>query len=68
MILLPVYHTTVKAQVTVTINEKGDFIRADLVDEADSLTMVPVSEKSASRTAGVEAHPLCDNLKYLVAI
>lgn len=67
LILLPVYHTTVKAQVTVTIDDAGEFIRADIVDEADSLTIIPVTEKSASRTAGVEAHPLCDNLKYLAA-
>ena len=67
LILLPLYHTTVKAQVTITIDGEGNFIRADLVDEADGLTMIPVTEKSASRTAGVEAHPLCDNLKYVAA-
>ena len=67
LILLPIYHTTVKAQVTVTVDENGEFVRADIVDEADSLTIIPVTEKSAGRTAGVEAHPLCDNLKYLAA-
>lgn len=67
LILLPIYHTTVKAQITITIDEEGGFIRADLVNEAESLTIIPVTEKSASRTAGVEAHPLCDNLKYLAA-
>ena len=69
LILLPLYHTTVKAQVTVTIDGEGEFIRADLVDEADSLTMIPVTEKSdGGRTStSVAAHPLCDNLKYLAA-
>ena len=29
------------------------------------MTIIPVTETSGSRTAGIEAHPLCDNLKYL---
>lgn len=29
------------------------------------LTIIPVTEKSGSRTAGKEPHPLCDNLRYL---
>lgn len=65
LILLPIYHTTVAAQITVTINEKGEFLRAEQVVDEDKLTVIPVTEKSAARTAGVEPHPLCDNLKYL---
>ena len=29
------------------------------------MTVIPVTEKSGSRTAGKEPHPLCDNLRYL---
>ncbi len=29
------------------------------------MTIIPVTEKSGSRTAGKEPHPLCDNLRYL---
>ena len=65
LILLPVFHSTVASQITVTINEKGEFLRAVTVEDEEKLTVIPVTEKSASRTAGVEAHPLCDNLKYL---
>lgn len=65
LILLPLYHTTVAAQITVTINEEGEFLRAEQVSEEDKLTVIPVTEKSAARTASVEPHPLCDNLKYL---
>ena len=64
-VLLPLYHTTVAAQITVVIDGEGNFHRAELVDETDKQTIIPVTEKSSSRTAGKEAHPLCDNLEYL---
>ncbi|MDO4279403.1 MAG: type I-C CRISPR-associated protein Cas8c/Csd1 [Lachnoclostridium edouardi] len=66
-ILLPIYHTTVAAQITVTLDETGKFLRAEIVpnDDNEKRTLIPVTDKSASRTAGIEPHPLCDNLKYL---
>ena len=64
-VLLPLYHTTVAAQITVTIDEKGNFLYAETVPEEEKKTIIPVTDKSSSRTAGVEPHPLCDNLKYL---
>lgn len=64
-IFLPIYHTTVTAQITVTIDGNGEFLHAETVPDEDKLTIIPVTEKSASRTAGIEPHPLCDNLKYL---
>ena len=63
--LLPPFHTTVTAQITVTIDQDGNFINAERVDPADKMTIIPVTEKSGSRTAGKEPHPLCDNLRYL---
>ena len=35
------------------------------MEAEDKLTIIPVTEKSGSRTAGKDPHPLCDNLKYL---
>ena len=64
-VLLPLYHTTVAAQLTVTIDEKGNFLYAETVPEEEKSTIIPVTDKSSSRTASVEPHPLCDNLKYL---
>lgn len=64
-VLLPPFHTTVKAQITVVITEGGTFLRAEQVDRQDNLTIIPVTEKSASRTNHAEPHPLCDNVKYL---
>lgn len=64
-VLLPPFHTTVKAQITVTVDQNGNFLNAELVDPDDKFTIIPVTEKSGSRTAGKEPHPLCDNLRYL---
>lgn len=64
-VLLPPFHTTVIAQITVTIDQNGKFLRAEQVAQDDKMTIIPVTEKSGSRTAGKEPHPLCDNLRYL---
>lgn len=64
-VFLPIYHTTVTAQITVTIDGNGEFLYAETVPDEDKLTIIPVTDGSASRTAGIEPHPLCDNLKYL---
>lgn len=64
-VLLPPFHTTVTAQIEVTIDENGNFLNAFTVEQEDKLTIIPITEKSGSRTAGKEPHPLCDNLRYL---
>ena len=64
-VLLPPFHTTVTAQITVTVDQNGNFLNAELVDPGDKFTIIPVTEKSGSRTAGKEPHPLCDNIRYL---
>lgn len=65
LILLPIFHTTVTAQITVSLDRTGKFLGADTISKEDNLTIIPVTEKSLSRTASTEPHPLCDNLKYL---
>lgn len=65
LILLPVSHTTVLAQITVTVDADGNLIKAETVAEDERVTIIPITEKSGSRTAGAEPHPLCDNLKYI---
>lgn len=65
IVLLPVFHTTVAAQITVDIDADGNFLGARRVADEDKMTIIPVTETSGSRTAGIEAHPFCDNLKYL---
>lgn len=64
-VLLPPFHTTVTSQIEVSLNSDGDFLGASKVHDEDKMTIIPVTEKSGSRTAGKAPHPLCDNLKYL---
>lgn len=64
-VLLPPFHTTVAAQIEVVIDGDGNFLGASKVENEDKMTIIPVTEKSGSRTAGKDPHPLCDNLKYL---
>jgi CRISPR-associated protein Csd1 len=65
--LLPIAHSTQKAQIEVLINVDGEFINASVIeDKEDSNTLIPVTEESASRSGKFPvAHPLCDKLQYL---
>lgn len=67
IVLLPVFHTTVKAQITICISQDGEFLGAERVAQNDDMTVIPVTDESAARTSGIAAHPLCDNLKYIAA-
>lgn len=64
--LLPVSHTTQKAQIEVDITEDGEFHSATVIDKDDSNTLIPCTEHSASRAGKVNApYPLHDNLGYV---
>lgn len=65
--LLPICHTTQKAQIEITLDAKGNFRRARVVGKNEARTIIPCTEKSAGRTSGEAAHPLCDKLQYLAA-
>lgn len=65
--LLPICHTTQKAQIEITLDSKGNFRRARVVGKDEARTIIPCTEKSAGRTSGEAAHPLCDKLQYLAA-
>lgn len=64
--LLPICHTTQKAQIEITLDSKGNFGRARVVGKNEARTIIPCTEKSAGRTSGESRpHPLCDKLQYL---
>ena len=63
--LLPIAHSTQNAQIEVTIDEDGKFLRASLVAKDEATTIIPVTEDSASRSSGITPHPLCDKLIYV---
>lgn len=60
-----VAHMLATAQIEITVNEEGEFVRAVPVDKADGRTIIPVTEKSASRSSGIAAHSLCEMLPYI---
>lgn len=65
--LLPVSHTTQNAHIEVTVTEDGEFHSAEvIVDKNDMSTLIPCTEKSASRAGAVIApYPLHDKLSYV---
>lgn len=63
--LSPVAHMVANAQIEIKIDTEGNLISAITVDKEDAGTIIPVSDKSASRSSGVAPHPLCDMLPYL---
>jgi CRISPR-associated protein Csd1 len=66
--LLPIGHLFVKAQLTVSIDEAGNFLGAEVESES-SMTPNPCTEDSASRSgkkAAVSPHGLADKLYYFV--
>ena len=68
-VLLPISHSTFNAQIEVVIDLNGNFRQADKVkkegEENDVVTIIPVTEDSASRSSGIAPHPLCDKLCYI---
>lgn len=66
--LLPIYHSTQKAQLEVTLlkTDAGvEFGYATVLDENDCVTIIPTTDDSATRSSGVAPHPLCDKLIYV---
>ncbi len=77
--LLPLYHSTAKAQITVKLREDGTFAGAYPLsspkkkagksedDEPvidETVTVIPVTEDSAARSSGISPHPFADKLIY----
>ncbi len=65
-VLLPVSHSTFNAQVEVVIDGDGNFIDGRKLEKGKMMvTVIPVTEDSASRTNTKAPHPLCDKLCYI---
>lgn len=63
--LLPLDHLYLNAQVEVVLDDQGNFLRASRIGKEDQVTMMPVTEDSASRGSGIAPLPLDDKLAYL---
>ena len=66
-VLLPVGHTTQKAQVEVSLSDGGEFLSARVLRPDEATTVIPCTERSGSRTSGFIPHPLADKLQYVAA-
>lgn len=65
MSLMPVSHTPQQAHIEIAIDGEGNFREAKIIQKEE--TVIPATEKSANRTAGEAAHPLCDKVQYCAA-
>lgn len=64
--LLPVSHIIQNAQIEITLDRDGNFIKAEAVSKDNAKTVIPVTEKSGGRTGNViEPHPFSDQLEYV---
>ena len=63
----PVYHISNNASVTVVLDGKGNFIKAELIDAKtkDRVTTMPCTDSCASRSSGDDPYPLCDKREYV---
>jgi CRISPR-associated protein Csd1 len=61
--LLPICHTTNKAQIEIVLDAEGNFRNAKVIDE---VTIIPCTEESSGRAGSKPTnHPLCDRLQYV---
>ena len=64
--LEPICHTSQQAHIEVSIDVKGNFLRANVIPKGQGVTLVPCTEASAGRAGSKPInHPLCDKLQYL---
>src|SRR3989338_909376 len=65
--LLPICHTTQKAQIEIVLDQKGEFKKARVIPKNEARTNIPCTESSGGRTSGESPHPLCDKMQYVAA-
>lgn len=64
--MAPVGHIVTRADWEITIDTDGRFVIANTVDKTEPKMVMPASEESAGRTSAPCAHPLCEQLGYLL--
>lgn len=63
----PVSHFVKQAHIEVVLDGEGNFRKGRTRKLAwdEAATLIPATEKSAGRTAGVAPHPLCEEVGYM---
>lgn len=64
--MAPVGHIITRAELEITLDQHGSFVDATAVDKAEPKIIIPATEASAGRTSAPCAHPLCEQLGYLI--
>lgn len=62
--LAPIGHICAKPSIVITIDQDGHFRSAAKWDAGKII--IPATLKSSSRSNGIEAHPLCDQIEYVM--
>jgi CRISPR-associated protein Csd1 len=64
--LMPISHTPQQAHIEISIDGKGDFRSAKILQKEE--TVIPATEESAGRVGTKPPpHPLCDKVQYCAA-
>lgn len=63
--LAPIGHIVTRAQIEITVDADGQFQSACPADKLKKI-IIPATEESAGRTSNITAHPLCEQLGYLL--
>ena len=61
--LMPIGHTPQQAHIEVALDSLGNLKRAGVIPKVE--TVMPATEKSATRASGEAAHPLADKVQYV---
>ena len=64
--MAPVGHIVTRAELEITLDPDGRFVDACAVDKTAPKIIIPATESSAGRTSAPCAHPLCDQIGYLI--
>lgn len=64
--MAPVGHIVTRADLEITLDMEGHFINASAVDKSEPKIIIPATESSAGRVSAPCAHPLCDQIGYLI--
>lgn len=64
--MAPIGHIVTRADLEITLDPEGKFVLAAAVDKAEPKIVIPATEGSAGRTSAPCAHPLCEQIGYLL--
>lgn len=64
--MAPIAHIVTRADVEITLDSEGVFVIASAVAKTEPKIIIPATEASAGRTSAPCAHPLCEQLGYLL--